>query len=109
MLARSTPSRSMASSAGRMVKPCWPALSRVASADGKAKVPSSCRVPDRVAVLVPVEELEAVATLATEDEEIAAEWIGPEVLRDERSQAVEALAHVRRQRAQKNPAGQSKF
>src|SRR5215467_9850947 len=74
---------------------------------GQGEVPLlQSLVPDRVAVLVPVEELDPVAPPRAKHEKIARQRVLAQMRLYQRRQRVETLAHVGRQCAQEDPAGQ---
>src|SRR5512135_3313581 len=52
--------------------------------------------PDGQAIAVPVQDLDAIASLVDEDEEVAGEGIDREATYDQRGEAVEALTHIGR-------------
>src|SRR3954452_19941452 len=51
-------------------------------------------VPDRQAVMIEIEDLDAIPAPVDEEEEVAVEEVLPETFLDEAGEPVEALAHV---------------
>ena len=62
-------------------------------------------VPERVAIAVPVEDLEAIAAPISKDEEMAAEGIQADGRGGEGSEAVESLPEIRWPNGQENADG----
>src|SRR3954454_10114982 len=63
----------------------------VRDAEGAALEPLG---PDGQAIAVPIQDLDAIAPLVEEDEEVAGEGVELECTRDQGGEAIEALAHV---------------
>src|ERR1700728_3084480 len=51
-------------------------------------------VPDREAVLIPIEQLDAIGPLVAKDEQVAGKWIRRKLLPDQLREAIERFAQV---------------